>query len=56
MKLTLLIITYTIALASSLLISWKVQEYNLLLGYTIGVALMFTVALVAVDQITKEMK
>jgi hypothetical protein len=43
-------------LVGSLLISWKVQEFNLLLGYTIGVALMFIVALVAVDKMTREMK
>jgi len=39
----------------ALLLSWAIQEQNQILGYVVGVTLMFLVALLAVDQMAKDM-
>jgi hypothetical protein len=38
------------------LISWKIQESNPILGFSIGVALMFVVTLLATDKIARDSK
>ena len=49
---------YIVALAygAVLLASWKLQEVDLLLGYTLGVAGLFATTLLAVDYATRKMK
>jgi hypothetical protein len=50
------IIVITVSYAGILLTSWKVQEYDQLLGYTIGVVGIFTATLLWVDYIARGMK
>jgi uncharacterized membrane protein len=43
-------------LMGALLISWELQKIDLLMGHTVGVALMFLIALLGVDFMARRMK
>jgi hypothetical protein len=43
-------------LMAALLISWELQKIDLLMGHTVGVALMFVITLLGVDFMARRMK
>lgn len=43
-------------LTAALILSWELQKIDLLMGHTVGVALMFVVALLGVDYMARRMK
>jgi heme A synthase len=45
-----------IANAGALSISYAVQQFDLLLGHTLGIAMMFTITLLCVDQMARASK
>lgn len=42
--------------AGALAVAYAVQEYDQLLGHTVGIALMFVITLLCVDQMARVMK
>jgi drug/metabolite transporter (DMT)-like permease len=43
-------------LTGALIISWELQKVDQLMGYTVGVASMFVIALLGVDYMARRMK
>ena len=38
----------------AIMLSWAIQEYDQILGYVVGVALMFLITLLAADKIARD--
>lgn len=45
-----------LANAGAVAIGYAVQEYDQLLGHTVGIALMFVITLLCVDQMARKMQ
>jgi hypothetical protein len=43
-------------LTATLILSWELQKIDLLMGHTVGVALMFVITLLGVDYMARRMK
>jgi hypothetical protein len=43
-------------LTAAMFLSWELQKIDMLMGYTVGVALMFLIALLGVDYMARKMK
>ena len=43
-------------ITGAMLLSWELQKIDLLMGHTVGVALMFVIALLGVDFMARRMK
>ena len=49
------LIVMVLANAAALAISYAVQEYDQLLGHTVGIAMMFVITLLCVDRMARKM-
>jgi hypothetical protein len=49
------LIVMVLANAAALAISYTVQEYDQLLGHTVGISMMFVITLLCVDQMARKM-
>jgi hypothetical protein len=50
------LIILLLANSAALAFAYAVQEYDQLLGHTVGIALMFVITLLCVDQMARKMR